>query len=127
MFYEVIYENGEVSVAEYATDEEALKAVTEQHNRAKAGLKNGPQEAPASRITRVLVYPNHPGSYSGGGLAADEVQSAIKDMLKGVDVVDVQQLGVAVSSLNHPMKDAENPHDSRFKQTEERELETGLV
>lgn len=127
MFYEIIYENGEVSVAEYASDEEALTAVTEQHNRAKAGLKNGPQAGPASRVVKVLVYPNHPGTYAGGGLSADEVQSSIKDLLKNIDVVDVQQLAMAVSGLNHPMVSPESPHDSRFKQPEERELETGLV
>ena len=127
MFYEIIYENGDVSVANYDTDEEALAAVTEQHTRAKEGKKNGPQDGPASRVTKVLVYANHPGDYAGGGMAADEVQASIKDLLKNIDVVNVQELATAVSALNHPMQDAAGPHDSRFKQEEDRELETGLV
>lgn len=123
-FYEIIYENGEVSVANYDTDEQALAAVTEQHNRAKAGGKNGPQEAPASRITRVLVYANHPGDYgTGGGMSVDEVKADVSALLKGVDAVDVQQLGQAVSALNHPMVTPETPHDSRFKMDSDRELE----
>jgi hypothetical protein len=128
MYVEIIYENGEVSVANYDTDEQALAALTEQHERAKAGSLNGPQGAPASRITRALVYANHPGDYgTEGGMAADEVKASISALLKGVDVVDVQQLAQNVSALNHPMVTPESPHDSRFKQEPDRELETGLV
>ena len=123
MYYEIIYENGEVSVANYDTDEDALAAVTEQHNRAKAGLLNGPQGGPASRVTKVLVYSAHPGDYgTEGGMSTDEVNAGIKDILKGVDVVDVQQLAQAVSALNHPMVTPASPHDSRFKMQEDREL-----
>lgn len=128
MFYEIIYENGEVSVASYDTDEEAIAAVTEQHNRAKAGGKNGPQEAPASRIVRVLVYANHPGDYgTNAGMSKDEVSASIKDLLKDIDVVDVQHLAASVSNLNHPMQTPETPHDTRFKQPEDRELELELT
>lgn len=124
MFYEIIYENGEVSVASYDSDEEALRAVTEQHNRAKSGQKNGPQEAPASRVVKVLAYNTHPGAYNPDGtLSADEVQAALKDMLKGVDVVNLAQLGVAITNLAHPMQDAESPHDSRFRMKESKELD----
>jgi hypothetical protein len=123
MYYEIIYENGEVSVANYDSDEDAVSAITEQHNRAKAGGQNGPQGGPASRIVRAFVYPNHPGDYgTEGGMSADEVKSSITALLKGVDVVDVQQLSTAVSALNHPMITPESPHDSRFKQDAEREL-----
>lgn len=127
MYYEIIYENGEVSVANYDSDEDALAAVTEQHDRAKAGGLNGPQGGPASRIVKVLVYSSHPGDYgTEGGMAADEVKSSVTALLKGVDVVDVQQLAMNVSALNHPMVTPETPHDSRFKMQEDRELETGL-
>jgi len=123
MYYEIIYENGEVSVANYDTDEDALAAVTEQHNRAKAGGLNGPQGGPASRVVKVLVYSSHPGDYgTEGGMSTDEVNAGIKDLLKGVDVVNVQNLAAAVSALNHPMVTPESPHDSRFKMDSEREL-----
>ena len=105
-------------------DDDALSAIEEQHNRAKTGGKNGPQGGPASRIARVFVYATHPGDYgTEGGLATDEVKSSLNDMLKGVDVVDVQQLAQSVSALNHPMVTPASPHDSRFKMESERELD----
>lgn len=128
MFYEIIYENGEVSVAEYDSDEAALSAVTEQHDRAKAGGKNGPQGIPASRIVRVLVYPVHPGSlYEDETLSKDEVEAQLKDVLRDQDVVNVPMLAEVVKSFAHPMVTPENPHDSRFKMEEDRELELELA
>lgn len=127
-FYEVIYENGEVSVAEYANDDEAVAAVTAQHERAKAGGKNGPQGVPASRVVKVLVYDVHPGSlYEDETLSSDEVQAQVKDLLKDKDVVNVPQLAEIVKSFTHPMRNPENPHDSRFRMDEDRELELGLA
>lgn len=127
MFYETVYEDGTVSVAEYASDEEAKRAIAEQHERAKTGQKNGPQEAIATRVAKVFVYPNHPGDYgTEGGLSSDEVKASLTAMLKGVDVVNVQELANAVSALNHPMKPESHVHDSKFKQDAERELELEL-
>lgn len=129
MFYEIVYEDGTVSVADYPTDEAATSALMEQHNRAKSGAKNGPQEAPATRIAKVFVYANHPGDYgAGGGLSADEVMASMKELLKGRDAIDVQQLAVEISALNHPMVRDENaqPHDSKFKQEADKELELSL-
>ena len=129
MYYEIVYEDGSVSVADYASDADATAAILEQHNRAKIGGKNGPQEATATRIAKVFVYAGHPGDYgAGGGLAADEVLASVKDLLKGRDVVDVQQLAVTVSALNHPMATGEvGAHDSKFKMESERELELELA
>lgn len=129
MYYEIVYEDGTVSVADYPSDEAASSAILEQHNRAKTGGKNGPQEATATRIAKVYVYPAHPGDYgAGGGLAADEVLASVKDLLKGRDAVDVQQLAVTVSALNHPMQTGDvGAHDSKFKMESERELELELA
>lgn len=127
MFCEVIYENGEVSVAQYDDEAQATAAVTEQHERAKSGRPNGPQGAQASRITKVLMYDTHPGDYgTEGGLSSDEVKASINTMLEGVEAVDVQQLAAQVSALNHPMVAPQTPHDSRFRMESTGELETGL-
>ena len=127
MFCEVIYENGEVSVAEYQTDEEATSAVTEQHNRAKQGGSNGPQGAQASRIVKVLKYDTHPGDYgTHGGLSVDEVKTSINQLLTGAEAVDVQQLAQSISILNHPMQAPSTPHDSRFKMESTGDLELDL-
>ena len=129
MYYEIVYEDGTVSVADYPSDEAATSAIMEQHNRAKSGQKNGPQEANATRIAKVFVYTNHPGDYgAGGGLAADEVLASVKDLLKGRDAVDVQGLAMSVSALNHPMLTGDvGAHDSKFRQDSERELKLELA
>lgn len=127
-YYEIVYESGEVSVASYESDEEASRAILEQHNRAKSGLKNGPQEAPASRIVHVWVYPTHPGSlYEAGGMASDEVKSAVADLLKGKDVVDPAALALQLQSITHPMIPDAGVHDTRFKMEADRELELELA
>lgn len=127
MFYEIIFESGEVSVANYESDEEALAALTEQNTRAKSGGKNGPQGGPATRIARVLKYDVHPGSLNeDGNLSADEVKSAMGDVLKAMTdsngVVNVAALANAISGISHPMVNAEGAHDSRFKMAEKGEL-----
>jgi len=128
MFYEIVYEDGTVSVADYPSDDAATAAVMEQHNRAKAGVKNGPQEASATRVAKVFVYPTHPGDYgAGGGLAADEVLASVKDLLKGRDAIDVQSLAVSVSALNHPMVNEAEAHESKFKMEADRELKLELA
>jgi hypothetical protein len=127
MFYETVFEDGTGSVAEHADDAAAIAAVTEQNERAKTGKKNGPQEATATRVAKVFVYPTHPGDYgTEGGLSSDEVKASVTELLKGKDVIDVQQLAMAVSALNHPMVGDAGVHDSKFKMKEERELELSL-
>ena len=127
MFCEIVYEDGTVSVAEYKDDAEAKSAVMEQHDRAKTARTNGPQELPASRIAKVFVYDKHPGDFNADGtLSSDEVQAAIKDLVKGVDVVDVMALSQAVSNLAHPMQEPTGPFGSRFKAKETGELELSL-
>jgi|SRR5678815_935134 hypothetical protein len=128
MFYEIVWEDGSVSVAEYGSDDEATKAVMEQHNRAKAGEKNGPQEVVASRAAKVFAYKDHPGSYNEEGtLTADEVKASVNDLLKGVDVVNVGVLSQVVANLVHPMQEQATPHDSKFKAEADHELELELA
>jgi hypothetical protein len=128
-FYEVIYEDGSVSVADYASDEEATSAVMEQHNRAKSGQKNGPQDIAATRVARVLAYGDqHPGSlYESGGMPADEVKARVADLLKGHDVVDPAALAVQLQTITHPMQEQAGPHDSRFKMESDHELKLELA
>lgn len=116
MFYEIVYEDGTVSVADYPSDAVAQTAIMEQHNRAKTGKKNGPQEGPATRIAKVWSYETHPGSlYEAGGMTADEVKSRVADLLKGHDVVDPTRFAVELAGVTHPMINNAEPHDSKFK------------
>lgn len=128
MFYEVIYENGEVSVLSGDSDEEILEGLRNHHDRAVNGGKNGPQDLPASRIKRVLVYSDHPGDYRASGqVDAKIVKKDLDDLVAAMTGkngdVDVLALAENVKTLVHPMNNVEHPHDSRFKLKEDRELE----
>lgn len=129
MFYEVIYETGEMSVASYATDAEALSALGEQQRRAMSGLEAGPQGGPATRISRVFKYTDHPASLNeDGGLSGDVLLSSLKDLVKQYSdkngVVNVMAFAQAVPLLVHPGQTGEvAPHDSKFKMEAASELD----
>jgi hypothetical protein len=131
--YEVIYETGEVSVANYADDAEAMKALTEQNLRATTGRDAGPQGGPASRIAKVFIYDEHPGSLNeDGGLSADVLTSDLKDLVKQYTdkngVVNVMVFAEAVAGLVHPMVPGDiNPHDTRFKMESSGELDLSTL
>lgn len=127
MYYEVVYEDGSVSIADYASEADAVEAIEAQNERAKDGQPNGPQGGNATRVAKVFKYDNHPGDYgTNDGLAVDEVKAAINDMLQGIDVVNVQQLAQNISALNHPMKPDAGVHESKYKQEPVGELELTL-
>ncbi len=127
MYYEIVYEDGTVSVANYGSDEEASSAILAQHERAKAGGKNGPQEAVATRVAKTFVYGSHPGSlYEGNGMPADEVKSRVAELLKGHDVVDPAALAVQLGTITHPMEPNVGVHESKFKMEADKELELEL-
>lgn len=129
MYYEIVYETGEMSVANYDNEAQALSALAEQQRRAVNGLEAGPQGGPANRIARVFEYAAHPGSLNeDGGLSADVLNSELKDLVKEYTdkngVVNVLVFAEAVAGLVHPMTAGEvSPHDSKFKMTEARELD----
>lgn len=128
MFYEIVYEDGTVSVADYPDDDAAKTAVYEQHNRAKSGAKNGPQEGTATRVARVYVYANHPGDLGADDtLSSDEVSAALKAMLKDIDVVNIGVLATNIRRLTHPMNDDAEVHGSKFRQEADYELELELA
>lgn len=127
MFYEVIYEDGSVSVLSGNSDEEALSGVENHHLRAVSGEAGGPAGGSATRVKRVLVYDVHPGDFRADGLlSADEVNEELKGLVKAMTdkngLVNVLALAENLKTIVHPMIDAELPHDSRFKMQEEREL-----
>ena len=128
MFYEVIYETGEVSVADYPDDVAALGALKEQNDRAKQGYAAGPQGGAASRISKVLKYNDHPGSLNEDGcLSAEVLTASLPDLIKQYTdkngVVNVLAFGEGVSSLVYPMVTPDTPHGSRFKMAEDSELD----
>jgi hypothetical protein len=87
MYYEVIYETGAHSIAQYDSDEEAISAITEQHNRAKNGMLGGPAGTthPAERIVRVLKYHRHPVELNEAQLAnADDMSAKLGEIVERI-------------------------------------------
>lgn len=129
MYYEVIYETGEMAVCNYEDDAVALRALGEQQRRAVAGLEAGPQGGPANRVARVFKYDTHPASLNeDGGLSADVLLSSLKDLVKEYTdkngVVNVMMFAQAVPLLVHPGQTGElSPHDSKFKMQDNGELD----
>lgn len=127
MYYEIVYEDGTGSVADYPDDDAARSAVLEQHNRAKTGQKNGPQEGPANRVVKVYAYATHPGSlYEAGGITADELKSRMNELLEGHDVIEPAAFALQVQSITHPMVFGAEAHESKFKMEADHELELEL-
>lgn len=127
-FYEVTYETGRVSVANYENDAEAKSALAAHHHRAVGGLSGGPIGAPAERIAKVRVYDKHPNEFNPDQtMSADVLKKELEALVTaGEDdngVVSIDEMSKSVRGLSHPMVDVrETPFDSMFKMKEKKEL-----
>jgi hypothetical protein len=130
-FYEVIYETGDYSVAQYDDDEEAVRALSAHHTRAVKGEKfqtRSPQDTPAgpaTRIKRVLKYDDHPNEFNPAGLINAEVANKVVANVGLGDQVSVHEATAALRDELSPTVDSE-PHESNFKMQEVSELDPGV-
>lgn len=130
MFYELIFETGNSSIAEYADDNEALTAIREHHTRATKGehaQASNPGMGPAERIARVLKYNVHPVELNESqAMNVEEltalVVEAVKEKAVG-DLVSVPEVASAVRDLTNPVVVDSAPHDSNYKMAEVAELD----
>lgn len=125
MFYELIFENGSNSIAEYANDDEARLAVEAHHNRAKNGETGGPAGNPAERIVKVLKYNDHPVDFTESqAVEVSEIRaafdSAITDKKVG-DLVSVPEIAAAIRDVTSATVNSA-PHESNYKAPEVGEL-----
>jgi hypothetical protein len=123
-WYEIVYETGRVSVAEYGSDEEALAAAGEHDKRAREGAQAGPQGGPAERVAKIYKYARHPNEYNpeqtvSAEVATKEIGSLVEALKDSNGVVSIDQLALEVRGLSHPMTEKEHAHDSQFKMKEE--------
>lgn len=130
--YEVIYEDGTMSVANYADDEEASRALTAANDRAKSGQRSvasDPNSPAATRIKRVFVYDEPPGDYNPEGmLSADVAKEEVTAALKAATekgVTDLFKLAALIRDISNPFV-VTGPHESNYKATETRELNSSL-
>ena len=123
-FYEIVFETGRSSVAQYDSDEEAFSAAGEQDKRAREGQQAGPQGGPAERVAKLYKYDRHPNDYNveqtmSADVAKSEIDTLITALTDANGVVAVDQLAAEVRGLSHPMVTAkESAHDSNFKMQE---------
>src|SRR6476619_1281754 len=107
-FYEIVYETGNVSVAEYADDAEALEGAGAHDKKAREGGQAGPQGGPAERVAKIYKYAEHPDNYNTEQTAsADVLQKEVSELIKALadknGVVSIDQLTLEVRGLTHPI------------------------
>lgn len=131
-FYEIAYETGRMSVAEYADDAEAKSAIKAHHDRAIKGEPGGPIGQPAERIAAVYVYPEHPNSFNDAQtMSADvlekEVGALIKSLKDENGVVALDILAVEVRGLSHPMQPKSEPFGSVYRAKETKKMKLDFL
>jgi hypothetical protein len=131
-FYEIAYETGRMSVANYADDDEARIALKNHHDRAVKGAVGGPIGQPAERIANVFVYSHHPNAFNdvqtmSAEVLQKEVSALIKSLADDNGVVQIDVLAVEVRGLSHPMKPRKEAFDSLFKAKETKKLNLAFL
>jgi len=131
-FYEIEYETGRMSVANYEDDAQAEAAIGEQNRRALVGEPNGPNGGPAERIKKVYVYSKHPDSYNEGQtMSADVATKEVGDLIESLKdengVVSITQLAEAVGGLSHPFVISKQPFESSYKMEHDKELDLAFL
>lgn len=119
---EIIYENGEHSVASYTDENDLVDALSDHHNRAKAAqpIHNswGPNEKPviATRIVACHVYDRHPADVDANVISETDakarMQKAFHDVEAQGDTLNVYDLHAALTPQILVNSD---PHDSNYE------------
>lgn len=127
MYYELIYENGDVSIMAADSDDEALEGISAAHKRAMEGkrsLQSDPNSPPASRVKRVFVYKEHPGNYGEDGLVdVKEATAALEEYTKD-GKVDVANLALVMRNLSSATVMNAEPHESKYQMKADREIKS---
>jgi hypothetical protein len=120
--YEIIFEDGSYSVANYKDDEEALSATQAHHDRALEGgpalLSDVDNRVKATRIVKLIKYDAPPGDmFEGQTLPEDQVTSELKGLIASATsdgVTDLRVLAASIRDLSNPLVDSA-PHESNYK------------
>lgn len=129
-FYEVVFETGSNSVAEYADDAEALAANEVQHDRAKSGLPGGPTGHSAERVVAILKYDKHPAEFGADqAWSADVATKTTAELIKGLadenGVVSKTELAAAILNTSEAIVRLEDRKqgESLYKMKEKASLD----
>ena len=131
-FYEIVYETGRMSVANYDDDAAAQAALKNHNDRAQSGESGGPLGQPAERIAAVYEYDKHPNEFnSDQTMSADvlitEITNIVNSLKDENGVVSVDRLATEVRGLTHPMNNAREGFGSFFKMKETKKLKTDFL
>jgi hypothetical protein len=128
VFYEIIFETGNHSVAMYNSDDEANLAIHAHHHRAINGenaQETNPQMGPAERVVKVLKYKTHPVDYGESqAFTSDEVKEAFDNSIEKNqlgDLVSIPEVAQDIRDISSPTI-ISGPHESNFKMQEVGEL-----
>lgn len=126
-FYEVVYETGSNSVAQYDSDEEATSAAEAQHTRAKSGLPGGPTGHAAERVVAVLKYDKHPATFGEDqSFSADVATKTVSDLITALTddngVVSKTELAAAILNTSEAVTE-KKPGESIYKMKEKASLD----
>lgn len=131
-FYEIVYETGRMSVAQYDSDDEAKEAIAAHHARAVKGEAGGPVGAPAERIKDVFVYNQHPDNYNMAQTASKDVlkkelENLVDTFADDNGVVAIDRLAMEVRGLSHPMANNRGTFDSFYRAKESKKLNMSFL
>lgn len=125
---EVIFEPGSKSVVSYENEDELKSFLSEHHNRAVTGEVGGPTGHPAERVTKVLLYDQHPGNYGlDNKVDAESVNKLVAGMTQD-GRLDSYQLAAALrdeASAVYPVD--QGRHASQFKMPETGEFDLSFL
>lgn len=131
-FAEVIYETGAKSIVSYNDEDTLVGAIAEQHRRALNGEDAGPQLGrPAERVSRVLLYDEHPANFNEASTVSTEALSALVNKKAVGGLVSKVELEEALTKAVSPLVDQGSEsgtarHDSLYKMPEVSELSPKL-
>lgn len=125
-FYEVIFETGVHSVANYEDDNEALRALEAHNTRAMKGEVGGPTGHAAERVKRVLKYDKHPAEVGENqnvevNALKEQVGAVIDNAALG-DEVSVPEVAAGIRNITSPLIMDNAPFESDYIMAESGEL-----
>lgn len=117
MHAEIIFEPGDKSVLSFDSDTELKDFLIEHVRRAKAGEDGGPSGVPASRVSKVVVYDEHPADlWENTTVGADTLKTLIDGMADEGGNVSAHQLIAALRDEISPVYPLDQgKHNSMYK------------
>lgn len=125
---EIVFEPGSKSVVSYDNEQELKDFIQEHHSRALAGEAGGPTGHPAERVTKVLLYDQHPANWGAGGRVWSDKTKELIDGMTQDNSFDLHQLTTALRDEVSPVfTQDQGRHESLYKMKETGELDLSFL